>query len=97
MWEHQGESFIVALGAKTGEVIYAKENIQGNSTLFSSPTGVSDRIYIASKNIAVVVSAGPIPQILASNQLDEDFHASPVVVGNDLIMRGFEWLYCFSE
>lgn len=89
--------FLTCLDAKTGEVIYAKENIQGISTLFSSPTGVNDRIYIASKNIVVVVSAGNTPEILASNQLDEDFHASPVVVGNDLILRGFEWLYCFSE
>lgn len=89
--------FLTCLNAKTGEVIYAKENIQGISTLFSSPTGVNDRIYIASKNIVVVVSAGNTPEILASNQLDEDFHASPVVVGNDLILRGFEWLYCFSE
>jgi outer membrane protein assembly factor BamB len=89
--------FLTSLDAKTGEVIYAKENIQGISTLFSSPTGVNDRIYIASKNIVVVVSAGKTPEILASNPLDDDFHASPVIVGNDLILRGFESLYCFSE
>lgn len=89
--------FLTCLDAKTGEVIYAKENIQGISTLFSSPTGVNDRLYIASKNIVVVVSAGNKPEILASNPLDDDFHASPVIVGNDLILRGFEYLYCFSE
>ncbi len=89
--------FLTCLDAKTGEIIYAKENIQGISTLFSSPTGVNDRIYIASKNIVVVVSAGNTPDILASNVLDDDFHASPVIVGNDLILRGFESLYCFSE
>ena len=27
----------------------------------------------------------------------EDFHASRVIVGNDLIIRGFSSLYCFSE
>ena len=89
--------FLTCLNAKTGEVVYAREKIEGINTLFSSPTGVNDRIYIASKNIVVVVRAGEKPEILASNAIDDDFHASPVIVGNDLILRGFNSLYCFSE
>ena len=89
--------FLTSLDAKTGEVIYARENIQGISTLFSSPTGVNDRLYIASKNIVVVISAGNTPTVLASNNLDDDFHASPVIVDNELILRGFSSLYCFFQ
>lgn len=89
--------FLTSLDAKTGEVVYARENIQGISTLFSSPTGVNDRIYIATKNSVVVVSAGKEPRILAANTLGDDFHASPVIVDNELILRGFSSLYCFSE
>jgi outer membrane protein assembly factor BamB len=89
--------FLTCLNAKTGEVVYDRENIQGISTLFSSPTGVNDRIYIATKNKMVVVSAGNEPRILAANTLNDDFHASPVIVDNELIVRGFSSLYCFSE
>jgi outer membrane protein assembly factor BamB len=89
--------FLTCLNANTGEVIYARVKIDGINTLFSSPTGVGDRIYIASKNIVVVVKAGEKPEILASNPIDDDFHASPVIVGNNLILRGFNSLYCFSE
>lgn len=89
--------FLTCVDAKTGEEIYASENIEGISTLYSSPTGVDDRLYIAAENICVVVSAGDTPEILASNELNDNFHASPVIVGNDLILKGFDTLYCFSR
>ena len=89
--------FMTCLDAKTGNVVYAREKLEGVSTLFSSPTGVSNRIYIASKGQVLVLSAGDKPEVLATNAVDDDFHASPVVVGNDLILRGFKSLYCFGQ
>lgn len=89
--------FLTCLDAKTGNVVYAREKLDGVSTLFSSPTGASGRIYIASKDQVLVLKGGDKPEVLAKNLLDDDFHASPVVVGNDLIIRGFKSLYCFSE
>lgn len=89
--------FLTCLNAKTGEVIYSKEKLEGINTLFSSPTGVQNRIYIAAKNTVLVIKAGAPLEALATNTLDDDFHASPVVVGNELILRGFNSLYCFSE
>lgn len=89
--------FLTCLDAKTGNVIYAREKLEGVSTLFSSPTGAAGRIYIASKDQVLVLKGGDKPEVLAKNSLDDDFHASPVVAGNDLIIRGFKSLYCFSE
>lgn len=89
--------FLTCLDAKTGNVVYAREKLDGVSTLFSSPTGAAGRIYIASKDQVLVLKGGDKPEVLAKNLLDDDFHASPVVVGNDLIIRGFKSLYCFSE
>ena len=77
---------LTCLDAKTGEVVYSKEKLEGINDLFSSPSGVDNRIYVVSENICVVVSAGNKPEILSSNPLDENFHASPVIVGNDLIL-----------
>lgn len=88
--------FLTCLDAKDGNVNYAKQKLDGISTLYSSPTGVKDRLYIAAKNIVLVIKAGETFEVLASNKLEDDFHASPVIVGNKLILRGFKSLYCFA-
>ena len=89
--------YMSCLDAKTGEVHYMKQKLEGISTIFSSPTAVSDRIYIAAKDICLVIKAGEKFEIIASNPLEDNFHASPVIVGNQLILRGFKSLYCFEE
>ena len=89
--------FFSCLDAKTGQVIYSNQKTEGISQLFSSPTGVGDKIYIVSKNMALVIKAGDTFQILASNPLDDDFIASPVIADDELFLRGFQYLYCFSE
>ncbi|MEN8117852.1 MAG: PQQ-binding-like beta-propeller repeat protein [Bacteroidota bacterium] len=89
--------YLTCLNSKDGTVYYAKEKLEGISTLFSSPTGVDNRLYIAAKDICLVVKAGEKFEILSSNNLDDNFHASPVVVDNQLILRGFKSLYCFEE
>jgi len=89
--------FLSCLNDKDGSVVYSKEKVEGISTLYSSPTGVADRLYIAAENICVVIKAGEKFGILASNPLEDNFHASPVIVDNQLILRGFKSLYCFEE
>ena len=89
--------FLTCVDAKTGEVIYAKEKLEGISTIFSSPTGVANKIYIAAENVCLVIDAENEFKILSTNEINDNFHASPVVVENDLILRGFNSLYCFTE
>ncbi len=89
--------FLSCIDAKTGEPFYENERLGDISTLYSSPTGVNDRLYIAAENVVMVIKAGETFEIIASNPVDDNFHASPVIVGNDLILRGFKSLYCFSE
>jgi len=89
--------YLTCLDAKSGDVIYSKAKLEGINSIFSSPTAVSDRMYIAADNLCLVVRAGDKFEILSSNMLNDNFHASPVIVGNQLILRGFKSLYCFSE
>jgi hypothetical protein len=35
--------------------------------------------------------------VLAKNRLDDGFDASPALVGNELFLRGREFLYCLGE
>lgn len=88
---------LTCLNAKDGKVLYSNQKVEGISTIFSSPTGVKDRIYMAATGVVDVIKAGNEYSLLAKNTLDDTFHASPVIIGNDLFLRGFKYLYCISE
>lgn len=88
---------LTCLDAKTGKVYYSKEKLEGIGNLYSSPSGIGDRFYIAAENICLVIKAGEKFEIISSNELNDNFHASPVIIDNKLILRGFDSLYCFSE
>jgi len=88
---------LTCLNAKDGKVIYSNQKIDGITNIFSSPTGNKDKIYVAATNQVSVVKAGPEFSVLAKNILDDTFEASPIVVGNDLFLRGAKSLYCISE
>lgn len=88
---------VTCLNAKDGKVMYSNQKLDGITNIFSSPTGNRDKIYVAGTNVVNVVKAGAEFSILAKNSLDDTFHASPVIVGNDLFLRGFKYLYCISE
>ena len=89
--------YLTCLDAKDGKVNYSNQKLEGISTLFSSPTAVKDRFYIAAQDIVLVIKAGETFEVLESIELDDNFHSSPVIVGDDLILKGFNSLYCFSE
>ncbi|MBT3242271.1 MAG: PQQ-binding-like beta-propeller repeat protein [Bacteroidetes bacterium] len=89
--------FLSCLDAKTGDPHYSKVKIEGIGNLYSSPTGADGKIYIAADGIVVVIRAGEQYELLSSTNLDDTFHASPVIIGNDLFLRGFKSLYCFTE
>ncbi len=89
--------YISCLDAKNGTVHYANQKLEGISSIFSSPTGLSDRLYIAAKDICLVIRAGEEFEIISSNILEDDFHASPVIAGDQLFLRGFKSLYCFEK
>jgi outer membrane protein assembly factor BamB len=87
---------ISCLDAKNGKVIYSNQTLPGIVNIYSSPTGVAGRLYIAAEGVVDVIRAGQPFEVLFSNKLDDTFHASPVVIGNDLYLRGFSYLYCIS-
>jgi outer membrane protein assembly factor BamB len=88
---------MTCLNAKDGTVFYTGQEIEGTGSIYSSPTGVDGKLILASDGIVNIVKAGEKFELLASNTLDDTFHASPVIIGDKLYLRGFNALYCFSE
>ena len=87
-----------AFNTETGEAYYGPERLSGVSGVYASIVGTGDRIYVAGRQGTVnVIQQGPDFKILAENKLDENFNASPAIVGNELYLRGAKYLYCIAE
>ena len=90
--------YLTCLNAKNGTEYYTNQKLEGIKNIFTSPVGVKDRIYIAGTNgVSCVVKTGETFELLAQNTLDDQFFASPVILGDDLFLRGVKALYCIAK
>jgi outer membrane protein assembly factor BamB len=89
---------LTAIDASSGELLYGPERLDAVRNIYASPVAAAGRIYLVGRDGgAVVLGAGPKLEVLAESALDDHFDASPVVVGDRLILRGRSNLYCLQE
>jgi len=89
-------SILTSVNAATGETLFSERLDLGN--VFASPVGAAGRIYLLGREgTALVLRPGPTLEILAENELDDRFDASPVIVGGDLYLRGRRFLYALAR
>lgn len=86
---------VSCLEAESGKLIW-KERIGGKYV--ASPIYASGHIYFSNHNgKTTVIKPGRSFQLLAVNELDEGFMASPAVIGKSLIMRTKTHLYRIED
>ncbi|MEM7204523.1 MAG: PQQ-binding-like beta-propeller repeat protein [Planctomycetota bacterium] len=84
------------LDARTGEVRFEGQRL-GFRRAHASPVAAAGRLYFTARDgMTVVVKASDEFEVLATNQLDDVFDASPVAVADELLLRGREHLYCIA-
>ncbi len=84
--------------AKTGKIFYEAIKLDGMKGVYASPVGVNGLVYVLGRNgICYVIKDGIEFNVVSQNQLDDNFDASPAVVGNQLFLRGLKALYCVAE
>jgi outer membrane protein assembly factor BamB len=84
--------------AKSGKALIDAERLEDLKNVYASPVGADGRVYLVGRNGAVlVIKNSDKLELLATNKLDEQFDASPAIVGKDLFLRGHEYLYCIEE
>ena len=94
----EDRTFFSCLGATDGTRHYLKHRLPGMLNFSASPVGAADRIYLLSEEgSTVVLQRGREVKVLAVNELDETFFASPVIVGDAIYLRGSAHLYCFTK
>ena len=94
----EDRSFFSCLRATDGLRHYFTHRLPGSLPFSASPVGGADRIYLLSeKGKTVVLQRGPKLKVLAINELDEAFYASPAIVGDAIYLRGDKHLFCFAK
>jgi len=89
------KGFLSCYDARTGKPHYELQRLSG--AFSASPVAAGGRIYMASEDGDIVVAKlGKKFEILATNEMDETFFASPAIVGNELFLRSDEALYCIG-
>lgn len=95
---HLNNAILSSLDVRTGKPIIDRARLPGLTSLYASPTGTPDRIYIADRDgTTLVLKRSDKLEILAINKLAETIDASPVIVGKQLFLRGEKHLYCIES
>jgi len=91
------KNIFTSLDAATGEVIYTEKRLEGMTNVYASPVGAAGRIYVVGRDgNAIVLAHGREHKVLATNQLNDGFDASPAVVGDTMYLRGTRFLYALG-
>jgi len=88
---------LTVFDARSGETHYELQRLEGIDEVFSSPVGAAGRVYITSRDgDTLVLRHGDTYEVIGSNRLDDGFDASPAIVGGEIYMRGYQYLYCIA-
>ena len=96
---HDQGLFFYCLDARTGEVVFQERLPRGFGTIYSSPVLADGRIFLFSRQGgALVIEADDTWKVVSQNpRLDRSpVNASPAVVGNRLLIRSDQFLYCLA-
>jgi outer membrane protein assembly factor BamB len=94
----QNTGIISCLAATDGDENYGAQRLEGLEQVYASPVGASGRVYVVATNgKTAVLKHGPKVEVLSINALDDQFAASPAIVGGEIYLRGYKNLYCISS
>lgn len=86
------------LDGKTGKVYYEAQKLDGMNGVYASPVGANGFVYLLGRQgMGCVLKDGVEFNVVSQNKLDDNFDASPAVIGNNLYLRGHKSIYCISE
>lgn len=94
----KNKGILYAVDARTGADRYEPQRLEKIEGIYASPVGAAGRVYILGRDGAAnVIQHGPEYKLLAVNQLDDHFDASPAIAGDEIYLRGHENLYCIAK
>lgn len=91
-------AILTSVDAETGETVIDQTRIDGIDSLYASLVAANDHIYITGRNgTTIVLKHSDEYDVVASNDLGEPCDATPAIVGNQILLRGSNHLFCFEN
>ena len=100
LWFCKSNAGVVgAVDAGSGEAVVQPQRLPGVSSIYASPAAADGRLFWTGRDgVTVVLDADTNGvEVRATNETGEPVDASPVPVGDAILLRGPEHLYCFGE
>lgn len=89
---------ILCADAQTGETQWQDRFPKHRAKFYASPTIAGKRLYVPREDgVVMVADISDGFKLLAENDMGERLIASPVPIGNRLLIRGEEHLYCIGK
>lgn len=77
--------------------LHFTERLEKINGIYASLVGAKDRVYVLGRNgVAYVLRKSPKLEVLAINELDDHFDASPALVDKEIFLRGRRHVYCIA-
>ena len=93
----RNSAVLTSVDTATGKPVYQEQRLPNLRSLYASPVAAAGKIYFVDRDgRTVVIKQGPRPDVLSVNLLDDSIDASPALVGNQLLLRGRNFVYCIA-
>jgi outer membrane protein assembly factor BamB len=87
---------LTALALESGATLRGPLRLDGAEQVFASPIAAADHLYVLARNGTTTVLDLASGAVVARNELDDAFVASPAASRGELYLRGFASLYCIA-
>ena len=89
---------VVCVDAKTGDTVWQDRFPKHRAKFYASPTIAGKRLYVPREDgVVLVADISDGFNLLSENEMGERLIASPVPIGNRLLIRGEKHLYCIGK
>ncbi|MCP4708002.1 MAG: PQQ-binding-like beta-propeller repeat protein [Planctomycetes bacterium] len=92
------QAILSCYDAVTGKPYFVKQRVDDMRSIYSSPVGAAGRVYVIGRNgTCKVLSNSGKYEVLATNVLNDPIDASPMIIGDEIYLKGDSYLYCIAE
>jgi outer membrane protein assembly factor BamB len=92
------DAILSCIDRRNGTPFFEAERLAGLREIYASPVSTKDKVYVLGRDgTCLVLKRGPQLEIVATNKLPDKTDATPALVGDEIILRGQDYLYCIGE
>ena len=92
------QGILTSLRAGDGSEVIERTRLPELGDIYASPVAADGRVYfVGRRGSTLVLKHGEELKVLATNQLNDRFHASPALAGAQIFLRGMKSLYCLGK